>query len=105
MLENATNGTPVGITAFANDADGTDTVSYSLDDNAGGRFAIDATTGVVTVAGAIDREAAGQLQHHGPGHHSDSTATDPMFTITIGDVDEFDVTAPRRQQRGGQHGG
>ena len=46
------------MTAFADDADGTDTVSYSLDDDAGGRFTIDANTGVVTVAGGIDREAA-----------------------------------------------
>ena len=42
----------VGVTAFADDADGTDTVTYSLDDDAGGRFTIDANTGVVTVAGA-----------------------------------------------------
>ncbi len=36
VLENATVGTVVGITALATDADGTDTVTYSLDDNAGG---------------------------------------------------------------------
>ena len=58
----------VGVTAFADDADGTDTVSYSLDDDAGGRFAIDANTGVVTVAGGIDREAAASLRHHRAGH-------------------------------------
>ena len=46
------------MTAFADDPDGTDTVSYSLDDDASGRFTIDANTGEVTVAGAIDREAA-----------------------------------------------
>ena len=33
--------------------------SYSLTDNDGGRFAINSSTGVVTVAGAIDREADG----------------------------------------------
>ena len=68
VLENAANGTTVGLTAFADDPDGTDTVSYALDDDAGGRFAIHATTGVVTVAGGIDREAAGSVRHHGPGH-------------------------------------
>src|SRR5207237_1273744 len=58
--ENATVGTVVGITAFASDADATtNAVTYSLDDNVGGRFAVDATTGVVTVAGAIDRESDG----------------------------------------------
>jgi hypothetical protein len=49
VAENAANGTLVGITALATDADGTDTVSYSLDDDAGGRFTIDALTGAVTV--------------------------------------------------------
>ncbi len=50
VAENAANGTVVGITAFANDADATtNTITYTLDDNAGGRFAIDASTGVVTV--------------------------------------------------------
>src|SRR5690606_37322705 len=58
VLENVSVGTVVGVTAFASDADGTDTVSYSLDGDAGGLFAIDSTTGVVTVNGAIDREAA-----------------------------------------------
>ena len=50
VAENATGGTVVGVTAFASDADGSDTVSYSLSDDAGGLFQIDPTTGVVTVA-------------------------------------------------------
>ena len=41
-----------GTTGFT-DADAIDTISYSLDDSDGGRFAIDSGTGVVTVAGAI----------------------------------------------------
>jgi len=56
--ENSSLGTTVGITALAEDADGTDTVAYSLDNDAGGRFAIDPDTGVVTVAGALDYESA-----------------------------------------------
>ena len=40
--ENAANGTVVGVTALASDADATNnTITYSLDDDAGGRFAID----------------------------------------------------------------
>ena len=52
--ENATVGTVVGITASASDADATNnTITYTLQDNDGGRFAINSSTGVVTVAGAI----------------------------------------------------
>ena len=53
-------GTPVGITTLAVDADGTDKVGYSLTDDAGGRFAIDGTTGVVTVknGGLLDYKSA-----------------------------------------------
>ena len=39
-------------------ADVTATVSYSLTDSAGGLFAINPATGVVTVAGALDAETA-----------------------------------------------
>ncbi len=50
VVENAANGTVVGITAFASDADATTNgITYSLDNNAGGRFTINASTGVVTV--------------------------------------------------------
>ena len=59
--ENAANGTVVGVTALASDADATNnTITYTLDDNAGGRFAIDGSTGVVTVANGtlLDRELA-----------------------------------------------
>ncbi|MEZ5670013.1 MAG: cadherin repeat domain-containing protein [Alphaproteobacteria bacterium] len=48
ISESVADGAAVGITALATDADATDTVSYSLTDDAGGRFAIDAATGVVT---------------------------------------------------------
>ncbi|MFN0044006.1 MAG: beta strand repeat-containing protein [Alphaproteobacteria bacterium] len=59
VLENSGAGTLVGIAALAFDPAG-GAVTYSLLDNAGGRFAIDAATGVVTVAagGAIDYETA-----------------------------------------------
>ncbi|MCA1971595.1 MAG: tandem-95 repeat protein [Caenispirillum sp.] len=60
VRENAPSGTAVGVAAFARDADAGDTVTYSLDDDAGGRFRIDAVTGVVTVADGsrLDYEAA-----------------------------------------------
>ncbi len=69
VLENAAVGTAVGITAFADDADAGDTITYSLLDDDGGRFTIHSSTGVVTVNGAIDREVGrGQSQHHRASH-------------------------------------
>ncbi|MBS1168246.1 MAG: hypothetical protein H6R00_4271, partial [Proteobacteria bacterium] len=49
VAENAAIGTVVGTLAGA-DPDAGATLSYGLTDDAGGRFAIDATTGQVTVA-------------------------------------------------------
>ncbi len=92
--ENATIGTVVGIQAFSDDADGTDSVSYSLDDNDGGRFTIDSSTGVVTVAGAIDRETDGASRNITVRATStDGSFQTRAFGIAIGDVDEFDVGA------------
>ena len=51
VSEGAANGDLVGITATSSDVNG-GTVTFSLSDDAGGRFAIDASTGVVTVANA-----------------------------------------------------
>ncbi len=50
ISEDAVNGTFVGITAFADDPDTADQITYSLSNNAGGAFAINATTGEVSVA-------------------------------------------------------
>ena len=94
VLENTSNGTTVGLTGLATDPDGTDVVTYSLDSDAGGRFAINSSTGIVTVAGAIDREVAASYNITIRATSSDSSTTTQVFTINIGDVDEFDVTAP-----------
>ncbi|MGH6649474.1 cadherin repeat domain-containing protein, partial [Aquabacterium sp.] len=96
VAENATNGTVVGITANAIDADGTNnTITYSLSDNAGGRFAINAVTGVVTVAnGSL-------LNYEGATSHAitvvatslDGSSSNQVMTINLADADEFDVGA------------
>ena len=92
--ENAANGTAVGITAAASDADATtNAITYSLDDNAGGRFAIDSSTGVVTVAGAIDRETAASYNITVRATSADTSFSTQIFTIAVNDVDEFDVGA------------
>ena len=92
VAENSVVGTTVGVTAFSDDADATDTITYSLDDNDGGRFAIDSTTGIVTVAGGIDREADGASRSITVRATStDGSFQTRIFTIAIDDVDEFDV--------------
>jgi Ca2+-binding RTX toxin-like protein len=86
VLETAAVGTAVGLTAASMDPDAGDSVSYSLTNSAGGLFAIDKTTGVVTVAGALNYDLA--TQHtitvsatDKSGKHSESD-----FTIKVGDV-------------------
>jgi Ca2+-binding RTX toxin-like protein len=62
VSEGAAAGTVVGVTASSAASDGKG-VTYQLLSNAGGRFAIDATTGVVTVAaGATLSTSQGQQQ-------------------------------------------
>jgi hypothetical protein len=93
VVENSSIGATVGITALATDPDGTDVVTYSLTNNAGGRFAIDANTGVVTVAGAIDREAAASYNITIQATSSDTSSTTQTLTISVGDVNEFSTGA------------
>ena len=54
---------------------------------------IDSNTGVVTVAGGIDREAAATYDITVRATSTDTSTTTRVFTIAIGDVDEFDVGA------------
>ncbi|MCA9066084.1 MAG: cadherin domain-containing protein, partial [Planctomycetaceae bacterium] len=93
--ENAINGTTVGITAGgAVDADATNNiVTYSLSDDAGGRFTIDGVTGVVTVANGLllDREAAASHDITVRASSSDGSTTDTAFTISLNDMNEFAV--------------
>ena len=96
VAENAANGTLVGITAHAVDADGTNnTVTYSLSQDAGGRFAIDASTGVVRVLNGalLDREAAASHTITVLATSSDGSTSTQSFTIDLLDVDEFSVGA------------
>ncbi len=93
--ENSSVGTSVGITASASDADGSNSnVTYSLSDDAGGLFTIDANTGEVTVAGAIDREAAASYDIEVTATSDDGSTSTQDYTINVNDIDEFDVTTP-----------
>ncbi|MFN9912804.1 MAG: cadherin repeat domain-containing protein, partial [Pirellulaceae bacterium] len=96
VAENAANGTTVGVAASASDADATNnTITYSLDDSAGGRFTINSSTGVVTVANGtlLNREAAASHNITVRATSADASFSTAVFTINLTDVDEFDVGA------------
>ncbi|QSB00441.1 DUF4347 domain-containing protein [Methylomonas sp. EFPC1] len=90
VAENTANGTVVGITALASDADTGATISYSLTDNAGGRFAIDSSTGVVTVAdgGLLDYESATNHSITLLATSSDGSTNSQSFTINITNLND-----------------
>jgi hypothetical protein len=88
VVENAGVGTAVGVAALATDPEG-GLVTYSLTDDAGGRFAIDSLTGVVTVANGA------QLDHEAGASHaitvvatSSGGASVRTFTIAVVDANE-----------------
>jgi len=87
--ENVADGTVVG-TAAGSDVDVADVLSYSLSDDAGGRFAIDSSTGEITVADGslLDHEAA--ASHDVTLQVTDAAGAtyDEAFTINVGDVNE-----------------
>ena len=89
VAENAAVGTPVGLTGLATDADATNnTITYSLDDTAGGRFAIDSNTGVVTVNAALDYETATSHAVTVRATSSDGSFSTQSFTIAVTDVND-----------------
>jgi hypothetical protein len=89
--ENAAVGTAVYV-ANANDLEGSN-VTYSLLNNAGGKFAINPTTGQVTVAGPIDFEATPSLQITVVASDGALTSSETV-TITVHDVAETPVVVP-----------
>lgn len=87
IVEQAANGTVVGITANATDPTFGDTVTYSLDDDAGGRFTIHTTTGVVTVANGtlLDFGISASHQITVRATSSDTSFSTADFTIEVED--------------------
>jgi len=91
VLENSGVGTLVGITARAVDPDATNnTVTYTLTNSAGGRFVVNSTTGVVSVAaGAVlDFETANQLSIAVRATSSDGSFSTQTFALDVTNVDE-----------------
>jgi hypothetical protein len=63
VYENSEIGTYIGLTAFAQDADATNSgIVYRLADDDGGRFSIDSTTGRVFTNAMLDFETDGQYR-------------------------------------------
>src|SRR5258705_7325167 len=86
ISEGAANGDLVGITAASTDVNG-GTVTFSLTDNAGGRFAIDATTGVVKVLDhtLLDFETATSHDITVKAADPSGAFTTQTFTIAVTD--------------------
>jgi len=83
IYRTATVGTEVGLTGFAQDPDASDQVSYSLFDDANGRFAIDSDTGVVTLAREIPGSTASSYDITIKATSTDHTVSAETFTIEI----------------------
>ncbi|MBH0208303.1 MAG: hypothetical protein HP495_07260, partial [Nitrospira sp.] len=89
VAENATTGTVVG-TVTGTDPDANDTKTYSLTDTAGGRFAINASTGVITVADGslLNYEAAASHNLTVQVTDSGGQSYTESFTINLTNVNE-----------------
>ncbi|HMR31692.1 MAG TPA: M10 family metallopeptidase C-terminal domain-containing protein [Geminicoccaceae bacterium] len=87
VAEDAAPGSTAGVTARAVDPDG-DVLTYALVDDAGGRFVIDPATGIVTVAAALDHEAAALEQIRVHATDGQGLASERSFTIAVTDVNE-----------------
>ncbi|WP_157218518.1 beta strand repeat-containing protein [Flavisphingomonas formosensis] len=87
--ENAANGTVVG-TVSAQDVDRGDTLTYSLTNTAGGRFAIDAHTGVISVANGtlLDYETAQSQTIVARATDSSGAYVESSYTIAINNLPE-----------------
>ncbi|MFN7627946.1 MAG: VCBS domain-containing protein, partial [Pirellula sp.] len=89
IAENSANGTTVG-TLTRTDADSGDTAAYSLVDSAGGRFAINGSTGVVTVADGTLLNFEATISHNITVRVTDTAgaAYDEVFAVTVTNVNE-----------------
>ena len=86
VAENAPAGTLVG-TLAATDPDAGTTLRYSLIDDGGGRFAVDATTGRVTTTTPLDYETLRSVAITGRASDG-SLFVDRAFTVAVTNVNE-----------------
>ena len=104
VAENSAVGSSVGITAYAEDLDAGDSVSYSLSDDAGGLFAIDANTGVVTLAGELDYETATSHDISVLATSTDGSTSTKTFTILLTDYSSDILEGTKIHNVTGEHG-
>ena len=85
--ENSAENALTGVTVNAIDPDGT-TVTYALTDDAGGRFKIDAKTGVLSVANSADLNFEDITSHTVTVKGTDGSTATQNFTINVSNVNE-----------------
>lgn len=90
--ENAIGGTVVGSLSVV-DIDANDTHQFVLDNDAGGRFAVDSTTGVleVTNVGGLNYEAAASHEVTVRATDASGATHTATFTIAVTDLNESPV--------------
>lgn len=86
IAENLPAGTVVGTVSATDTAN--DTLTYALVDDAGGRFAINATTGVITTTVPLNHEAVASWAVTAKVTDSGGLSTQQGFTIVVSDVNE-----------------
>ncbi len=92
VSEDAAAGTQVG-TVSATDPDVGDTLTYSIvSGNEAGKFAVDGSTGVITVSGTLDYETVSSYTL--TVEASDGKGGTARATVTIGVVEVVDTGAP-----------
>lgn len=94
IAENQSAGSVVGVLAATDTLN--DTLRYSLVDNAGGRFAVDPVTGVVTATAAFDFEAGRAYDIIAQVTDSAGLSTTLAATISVTDVNEAPVAQTDR---------
>lgn len=88
--ENSSVGTLVG-SLLSTDVDAGDSATYSLVDDAGGLFAVDANTGEITVKGALDFETSANHTITARITDNGGLVLDRSFVISLVDINEAPV--------------
>ena len=91
VAENLPAGTVVGTVSATDTAN--DTLHYALVDNAGGLFAIDAATGVITTTAPLNHEAVAEYALIAKATDSGGLTVQQSFTVTVTDVNEAPAAA------------